>query len=540
MKFTENELSTAFSEIVALAHRISPDLKEDVDHMLRTGWDHPLPRERLAEILTRVATTIREYATRTNDKKILASMGPSVEALVTKVVSLRDMVNGAKAGPGTSARVKLLGSHNGISKRPVKPSPVFQGREIPMDEGFVRTRDVSLWVDNERLDIHVRQFRETHGRAPNPEEVFKLLTGKEVLPGVDRADEFKVLALADSIATHGVRVAPILSSGGVLLDGNRRVAASLIILNDDSGRYSDEMKRRVEYIWARQLTDHTTEEDERVVVVSLNFEPELKEQWPKYVRAKKVYEDWCDILERESTPPRGARLKELKRELALQYGIETSEADKLIKLMQTADEFKEYHVAEREKEPYEAEHRAKKYFEYFDELSKGVSKEGGVKWCLDQDQVFRDLVFDLLYEGKFANWRLIRDLRFAFQDDEAKERLRSALAVTVPPNDREALKAVQQQVEDALTVARSKLAANRAIGANTRIKGFSDWVTKVPLETLMDPRSVETPTLDKYLDAIDKTKPLVKAALEFRRKGERGEGGDDKEVKVRRKRRPGK
>ena len=71
---------------------------------------------------------------------------------------------------GTAAPVVLRG-HNGVQPYDVRPIPVFHGRQVPMRAGFVDVEQIQLWDDNERLTIHVNQFRKLRGRDPGPDDL---------------------------------------------------------------------------------------------------------------------------------------------------------------------------------------------------------------------------------------------------------------------------------------------------------------------------------------------------------------------------------
>src|SRR5262249_27708765 len=155
--------------------------------------------------------------------------------------------------------------------------------------GFVRVRDIPLWDENERLEIHLAQFREQHGRSPRPEELLDIMLGRLQLPGLadeDRDDQFKILSLARSIASNGVRRPPILDVDGPPRDGTRRLAACQLILESDE--FGIEEKRRAEWVFVWQLTEHADDTDRGAVVVAMNFEPDNKQEWPAYIKARKV------------------------------------------------------------------------------------------------------------------------------------------------------------------------------------------------------------------------------------------------------------
>ena len=73
------------------------------------------------------------------------------------------------------------------------------------------------------------------------------------LGGLDQGDQFEIVPLARSIAASGVRVPPIVSHEGALLDGNRRVAACLYIAGSEE--FDSDSKGRAGRILVWRLTD---------------------------------------------------------------------------------------------------------------------------------------------------------------------------------------------------------------------------------------------------------------------------------------------
>ena len=143
-------------------------------------------------------------------------------------------------------------------------------------------------------------------------------------------------------------------------------------------------------------------------------------------------------------------------------------------MVEIAREFEDYQVTDRSKDPFAAKHRTSDKFEYFDELNKGKSA-GGVNWSLNQDDSFKHLVFDLLYEGKFLNWQKIRDLKYVYQNEDAISILRKA-------RDEPDVEAAQEEVDNAIGLARMGRADQRQTGANTKIRVFSDWFHGLPVK----------------------------------------------------------
>lgn len=122
--------------------------------------------------------------------------------------------------------------------------------------------------------------------------------------------------------------------------------------------------------------------------------------------------------------PAPARQKDIRREIARKLAIATDEVTRYVGMVELASEFEDYHVTEGGKDKYAVKHKAEKYFQYFDELGKG--RRNGVLAALNEDEGFKGLVYDLLYDGKFKNWNQIRELKNVAQNDDALLYLREA------------------------------------------------------------------------------------------------------------------
>ena len=388
-----------------------------------------------------------------------------------------------------------LQAHNGVQPHPIKPVPTFHGRPIPVMEGFVPVRDIVLWGNNERLTIHVKHFEKLHGCRPTPAELVDIMRSDASLPvvGHQGKDQFEIRNLARSIATNGVRTPPVIAYDGTLLDGNRRVTASLYVLETDD--FTSEQKARVEKIRVWQLTEDAGPDDAEAVVVSLNFEPDYKKPWPEYVKARKVHEEWSALLRRE---PRASatRQRTLRSELAQQFALRTSDANRYISMVDLADEFEEYQRNERDLDEHEVQHAADRYFQYFDELGKGRGA-GGVNYILNQDEVLKHLVFDLLHDGKFLRFSQIRDLKHVHNDDEARENLRRA-------RDEKDLGEAQEIVDTVLAAGRAANASQRRLSGNKRVERFVEWLREVPLDffSVGEPTAITRPNIKALYAAL--------------------------------------
>lgn len=505
---TDVKTTDDFEAFIEAAYRIAEDVGDQVKAILAAGRDQPLSEGEAANLLRRVLSVLRDSAQRRNDQGTVEALAGDINELIKRLGVLETPESSRRAAIATVNAKLRLESRNGIQPGPVLPTPVFHMMEVPMNCGFVKTTDIKLWEDNVRLDIFISQFKEQNGRKPNSAELLDIMLRNLQLPGVGAEDQFKIPELAESIANNGVRQPPILDLDGTPLDGNRRLAACQYILSSED--FAPEQKRRAEYIFVWQLTDHATDEHREAVVVALNFENPCKEPWPEYVKARKVYDSWQETLSLEPRIPNAKRAKELKRRLAQKFALvnDMPRISRYLKMVDWANEFEEYHVNVKQRDPHEAKHRADEYFQYFDELGKGT-KAGSVAVTLNQDEALKHLVFDLLFQRKFKNWNLIRDLKY-YDKDCFNELLD---AQKMPMGTDEEVERAENFVEDVLTAAHTRNAENKklGLGANERIKTFTEWLEGLPVSAFRD---VITPeNLQLLLNALGLVEGHAKTIL---------------------------
>ena len=435
-----------------------------------------------------------------------ALKGP-MDDFIKRVVEKRDNLDSGSAASSPNAEKLQLISREGVNVGPVKPTPWFSGKPVTMYQGFLKTSEINLWKDNDRLLIHLEQFRQIYNRPPTPQELYEIMVGITTLPGISnlpelsedrKMDQFAIRELAHSIAVNGVQRPPILDTHFNLLDGNRRVAACQYILN--SNEFNIEEKKRAEYIFVWQLSEHTDGDDRYNIIIALNFESDYKEKWPEYVKIRRVYEAWQEMLTLNPIAGEKEQLT-LRKKIASKFAMDLVEVTRYIKMMTWVDEFEEFHINEKGKDKYQVKHRANRYVQYFDELSKGTTP-GSVAFELRRDDGLRKIVFDLLYDGKFKNYTQIRDLKYIYDDKGGRDAL-------IQARDEPDIDVARGHLEDAWVIARSESAQKKELGANKRIEVFVDWLEKLPPKSFRD---VITPeALQHLLDALKLVEPLVRA-----------------------------
>lgn len=493
----DEQLKTTLEGLIRAAYDASADIGHEVERILKEGWESPLNEAEVIRLLTMTIEHLKKSPALSGDASVQQSMGKDISKLVSRVIETRERI------------AHVLPRQTSGPSRPdsmeIYPRPCFHGVYVPMLNKEVSVRDIDLWNDNHRLETHISQFEDRNGRKPSSDELLSIMLSHMDLPGIpdqSRDDQFEIVKLAQSIAENGVRRPPILDNDMTLLDGNRRVAACLHILN--SPKFSPEQKRRVEKIPCWQLTPYATDKDREAIIISLNFEDDCKEPWPEYVKARIVYDHWQAMLAMESeqslTPERE---KALRKSLAERFAIEHRKAERYLAMVGLAQEFEDYHVNENGKDVYEAKHHADRYFQYFDELTRGRSP-GGVFHTLNQDETLKRTVFDLLFDGKLRNWRIVRWLRFTNEET-------MAALVRAKGEEKEI---AQDTVEDALATAFHRSRESRdvsAAAANSRIKNFAEWLEGLPPSAFRD--SVRTDNLQALLKALQLVAPIVRDQL---------------------------
>ena len=501
------DIRKSIEMVIEEARRISTDVAEEVKEILQQGKENPLTPDESFQLLTKIIAVLKHSASKRGDQATSKSLEGDINQIVQQVIQIRERVMQDTIQETTQTKKLELIAYNGIKPGVLLPTPCFQGRFIPMNSGFVKTTDIQLWDENDRLDIHLGQFRQKTGRNPNPEELLDIMFSKMELPGIaddEKDDQFEIVELARSIAVNGVRKPPILDIDGTLLDGNRRVAACYYIQNSDE--FDSEQKRRAEYITVWQITEHATNDDRNAVVVSLNFESDCKLDWPDYIKARKVYEEWQAMLALELRIPGRQRQAEMKRELSMKFalGPDTGTVNRYLKMVDWVTDFEEYHINQKKRDPYEVKHRANRYFQYFNELSKGETKYGGIAFALTQDDGLKHTIFDLILDDKFTNVLQVRALKPTLNNPESRELLARA-------RNESDLDIAQDHIEDAITTASLQRAERRALGADSRIESFVKWLEEVPPKAFRD--QIKPENLEGLLNALKLVEPMVREIL---------------------------
>lgn len=283
------------------------------------------------------------------------------------------------------------------SPEPKVTQKQFHGKKLVIWEGEIDIGNVKGWVNNRRLDLEIRRFRDQHlGRDPDNDEIFAILRSVK---------EFKLKELADDIRVNLVRDPIIVSFRGKLLDGNRRYYAVRLVL--ESLKEDDPARADFESIPAWVL-ESDKEEDEELILVQENFYSSLKVEWPHYVKARQIY---SDLLKGDPV-----------KSVAQRYNWSEGAVRETKRIMELIDDFTEFATTVPDEEhevdglglpDLEAERIAAENYQFFNEAQKSFKNR------LEIDLDFKEQFFKWIHKKKFASFPEVRVAEAAYDDPNA-------------------------------------------------------------------------------------------------------------------------
>ena len=189
--------------------------------------------------------------------------------------------------------------------------------------------------------------------------------------------------------------------------------------------FTPEEKDRARWIRVWQAPEGTTEDQFEAIVVALNFEPDHKEDWPEYVKARLVVERYRTLREdirggfdgeAAARPPKAASRSSSRSSSA--------EVKRYLEMVQWADDFEEYHTTERGLDPAAVRYKANDIFQWFYEVQAGKGQDKIVA-KIEQDDDLRAMVYDLMYDVLDSGIQ-VRSLHKVVADEAALDLLKQA------------------------------------------------------------------------------------------------------------------
>lgn len=464
----KNDLTTkALEELISSAETLSQDFGDEVERAVAAARERPLDASRARRLYTRILSILRVHDGDLADGER--------EALAEEVRSEVERIVASVDRPPLDPDSFFI-DHEGLESRPVVPVPTFNEKAIEMTEGYVDLERLKLWKGNHRLSLHVQEFEEENNREPEDEELVGLMQGVIVLPSVGRTDPFNLKPLADSIARKGVETPPVVSFDGEPKDGNRRIAASLLVLHGKG--YDAAQKRRARFIRVWRAPENTTRDQFEAVVVSRNFETDHKEPWPEYIKGKLVVDEFerrRDEIKGRITRP---MMKKIRDEVAEDFAIKPGEVKRYAEMLHWAEDFTAYHE-EQGRDPAKVRYEAEKNFQWFYELAAGKGDEKLTR-KLDEDDELKAVVYDLMFDVLDSGAQVRSLYRVVGNADTAQTLLKAhELAETDPDG-------AADMVDEAIAEAKRRNVRRRSIGFEDYLKTMVDRLGATPPDQWSD------------------------------------------------------
>jgi len=479
----------AVRELVEQALTLAADYGDEVEAAVRAAAEEPLDSARAERLYRRLLGILRGVDSADLSGNDRAALVAEIDEEVAHIVNSVERPAATAATSSVTPQTKIeFVEKNGLQPHPVRPVPFYNGASVPMEEGYVDVEDLTLWPENARLELHVAEFRERNRRDPDRGELVALMQGEINLPSLNKEDPFELLPLARSIARRGVERPPIITWDGVPRDGNRRIAASLLVL--DRPEFNNEEKERAKWIKVWRAPEGTTEDQFDAIVVALNFEPEHKLDWPEYVKARLVCRHYEMLYERLPGLATPSAVTKLKKETAAHFGIIVSRVTRYLRMVQWADDFEQYHV-EHGQDAAAVRYRTDDIFQWFYELDAGKGEEKLTKQ-IEVDEELKGVVYDLMLDTLDSGVQ-VRGLYKVVGDPDLVKKVYDAGAIREESKS-EAL----TLIKDALDEARRKANTRRKLGFEEDLKNFverfgarapDDWET-VDTELLLSAKRV--------------------------------------------------
>ncbi len=440
MSITADDLERGLDAIIEEIETLAADYDGIVHEAIDVARREPLTDADARRLYVRILTILRTAGTNL-DAAQSAAVATEIRAEAEALLSARSTRQSAPTG-GVSSGGLVFHEKNGLKLRPVVPIPTFNGQSIALQEGYVDVMTLPLWIGNHRVELYVDEFRTINNRDPDADELLSIMHGRLALPSQDGTDPFKLRGLAASISRKGVERAPIVTWDGEPKDGNRRIAASRFVLADPDA--SVEAKERARWIRVWQAPEGTTDDQFEAIVVALNFEPDHKEDWPEYVKARRVVERYRVL--RDDIPGNLSAAKQLalRKQVAEMFAIEHKDVKRYLEMVKWAEDFVDYHVTDRGLDDAAVRYKANDIFQWFYEVQAGRGPDKLVQ-KIEQDEALRAIAYDLMYDVLDSGLQ-VRNLHKVVNDEAALGYLKKAHDETDPD---EALKFIDIAIAEA-------------------------------------------------------------------------------------------
>lgn len=236
-------------------------------------------------------------------------------------------------------------------KESIASTAWFHDKKVEVYEGTTEINGISLWRENYRtmLDLdHIQQILKKDLRK---------ITDDEIIEHILLHDLHKIPDLAKSIKLDGVRVPLILSYGKKLIDGNRRLLACRYLMKKEKDHTE---KFTVSIV--KCLSPRVSKEIKLKIIAEMNFLPQHKEEWPRYVRAQFALQEYENFLRTSKNE------KEAYKHVNYFLDIPPADLKRFREVLKMIEEYVKFVERAGKKKRQDAEIFGRSKFHFFEEL----------------------------------------------------------------------------------------------------------------------------------------------------------------------------
>lgn len=279
---------------------------------------------------------------------------------------------------------------------------LFHNEKINTYEKNVKFSDIKYWEGNLRTILAFEILEAEKGKKLSD------IPRKEITAFLVKRDELKLIELANSIKTNGVRVPLIILDDGTLLDGNRRFFACSY-LNDDPNKTRETEKILSEIPVQIIKKEDIQEKQKNKILAEANYVDDLKVSWSHDVKAK-VISDYYKLLISNNLSE-----QEAYTEIKDVYSLDKSEVKAYIETIQLTEEY--INQTKDKSRKFELREHVLKKFVYFWEF-RNKAQHG--RSMLDKEELLevKPMLFQMVENSFIKNTKQVESIARAYRDKD--------------------------------------------------------------------------------------------------------------------------
>lgn len=286
-------------------------------------------------------------------------------------------------------------------KNEIPKEKLFHNEKIKIYEKQVKFSQIVYWRDNLRTILAFDKI-ENEKRKRLDE-----LSIEEITDFLVKRDELKLIELANSIKTNGIKTPIVLLDDNTLLDGNRRFFACSY-LNMQYKQDPNVQKILSEIPAQVILREDITEKQKNKILAEANYVQDFKVPWSPDVKAKVIFDYYSDLKASNKAE------HEIYDEIKDVYGLDKSDVNAYIESIQLSQEYIDRAGNDTDKR-FKFREQVLKKFVYFWEF-RNKSQHGRSQLNADELDIVKPLFFSIFENNFIKNVSQVESIGRAYRD----------------------------------------------------------------------------------------------------------------------------